>query len=189
VTESCEHGKGETCGFHTIWVISSVTSHRIISSMELVHNGCYIRNWNGSEESGALTSFRWNSAVYLEGLRKTTDNWATMIVISVDIQNAHVPKTSKKSCNLSQISGPQAEVNLGFKDLGAKQIRAEKVPLVSCQTNELISCSIKKKLWRRTWDYVQCLLSRDTLRLSDGDRHENTTLDDKIHHLMCTVSM
>lgn len=41
VKESCEHGKGETCGFHTMWVISVLTeellsSHRLISSMELV---------------------------------------------------------------------------------------------------------------------------------------------------------
>jgi len=35
-----------------------------------------------------------------------------MIVISADIQNARVPNTSQKSCNLSQISGPKAEAIL-----------------------------------------------------------------------------
>jgi len=53
-------------------------------------------------------------------------------------------RTRQNSCNLSQISGAKAEANLGFKDLGAKQIRAEIVPAISCQTNELISCCIKK---------------------------------------------
>jgi len=63
-----------------------------------------------------------------------------------NVQNSYVPKTSQKSCNLSQISGPKfEEANLGFKDLGAKQIRAEKGPAISCQTNELISCCIIKK--------------------------------------------
>jgi len=41
MTESFEHGKEETCGFRTMWVISTLTeellaSRRIISSMELV---------------------------------------------------------------------------------------------------------------------------------------------------------
>jgi hypothetical protein len=80
--------------------------------------------------------------MYLEGLRRTTDNCATMIAISVDIQNVHVPNTSQKSCNLSHISGPKSEANLPFKDLGAKQMSAEKVSAISCQMNELISCSI-----------------------------------------------
>jgi hypothetical protein len=61
-----------------------------------------------------------------------------MIVISADIQNSRVPNTSQKSCNLSQISGPKAEADLGFKDIEAKQVSAEKVPAISCQTNELI---------------------------------------------------
>jgi hypothetical protein len=69
-----------------------------------------------------------------------------MIGVSVDIQTSHVPNTSHKSFNLSKLSGAKVEANLGFKDLGAKQIRAEKVPAISCQTNELISCSIKKNL-------------------------------------------
>jgi len=68
-----------------------------------------------------------------------------MIGLLVDVQNSYVPNTSQKSCNLSQPSGPKVEANLGFKDLGAKQIRAEKVPAISCQTNELISCCSAKK--------------------------------------------
>jgi hypothetical protein len=41
LTESFEHGKEETCGFHTMWVISTLpeqllASRRIISSVELV---------------------------------------------------------------------------------------------------------------------------------------------------------
>jgi len=67
-----------------------------------------------------------------------------MIGVSVDVQNSDVPNTSHKSCNLSQLSGPKVEADLGFKDLGAKQIKAEKVPAISCQTNELISCCITK---------------------------------------------
>jgi hypothetical protein len=67
-----------------------------------------------------------------------------MIGVSVDIQNSHVPNANQKSYKLSQLSGPKVEANLGFKDLGAQQIRAEKVPAISCQTNELISYSIKK---------------------------------------------
>jgi len=43
-----------------------------------------------------------------------------MIGVSVDIQNSHVPNTSQKVCNLSPLSGPKDEANLGFKDLGAK---------------------------------------------------------------------
>lgn len=66
--------------------------------------------------------------MYLEGLKKTTDTGATMMGVSVNVQNSSVPNTSQKSCNLSELSGPKVEANLGFKDLGAKQIEHKKCP-------------------------------------------------------------